>query len=199
MNSEEVKALLAAFDDLVDIKLLIRKIVPNYELDESLNEELISLLSNLNLKLHPLFIKYLKRDSTLETEDTKMVIKKAILNAISDNKVVLISANSSKKKLKNMCIDPRRLVVSGGPLFVEDYKVVNPNLPDKALPNLKKKCERVINELKHKKWAGNELIFLHEKENSTDKLILNKLEKISDVIKKEIKTIDVGSWNALDD
>ena len=98
MNSEEVKALLAAFDDLVDIKLLIRKIVPNYELDESLNEELISLLSNLNLKLHPLFIKYLKRDSTLETEDTKMVIKKAILNAISDNKVVLISANSSKKK-----------------------------------------------------------------------------------------------------
>lgn len=198
MNSEEVKALLAAFDDLVDIKILIRKIVPSYELDNTLNEELISLLKNLNQKLQPLFSKYLKQENALKTEDSKIVIKDTILKAISNDKVVLISSNSSKKKLKSLGIDPRRLIVSGGPLFIEDYKVVNPNLPDKALPNLKKKCERVLNELKHEKWAGNELIFVHEKENATDKLILNKLEKISKLIKKEIKTIDVGSWVMLD-
>ena len=198
MNSEEVKALLAAFDDLVDIKILIRKIVPSYEIDKSLNDELIMLLSNLKQKLQPLFSKYLKQESSLKTEDSKIAIKDTILKAISNNNIVLISANSSKKKLKNLGIDPRRLIVTGGPLFIEDYKVVNPNLPDKALPNLKKKCERVFNELKHEKWVGNELIFVHEKENATDKLILNKLEKISNLIKKEIKTIDVGSWTLLD-
>ena len=146
MNSEEVKALLAAFDDLVDIKILIRKIVPSYEIDKSLNDELIMLLSNLKQKLQPLFSKYLKQESSLKTEDSKIAIKDTILKAISNNNIVLISANSSKKKLKNLGIDPRRLIVTGGPLFIEDYKVVNPNLPDKALPNLKKKSERVFNE-----------------------------------------------------
>jgi len=199
MNSEEVKALLAAFDDLVDIKILIRKIVPNYELDRALNEELLFLLNKLNQKLQPLFSKYLKQESAVKAEDFKIAKKSTILGAISNDNVVLISANSSKKKLKSIGIDPRRIIVSGGPLFIEDYKVVNPNIPDKALPNLKKKCERVLNELKHEKWASNELIFVYEKENATDKLILNKLEKISKLINKEIKTVDVGSWAMLDD
>ena len=199
MNSEDVKALLTAFDDLVDIKLLIRKIVPNYELDDSMNEELILLLSNLKKKLQPLFSKYLKQDNALIAEDPKVTIKKALLEVIANNNIILISANSSKKKLKSMGIDPRRLIVSGGPLFIEDYKVVNPNLPEKAIPNLKKKCDRIFNELKHEKWGEDGLVFVHEKENITDKLILNNLESISREIKKEIKTIDVGSWNALSD
>jgi len=199
MNSEEIRALLAAFDDLVDIKILIRKIVPGYELDNTLNEELTLLLSNLKEKLQPLFSKYVKQEIALITGDSKKAIKNTLLEAISNDNIVLISSNSSKKKLKSLGIDPRRLIVTGGPLFMEDYKVVNPNLPDKALPNLKKKCERVFNELKHEKWGNNELIFLYDKENATDKLILNKLDKISNLIKKEIKSIDVGSWTMLDD
>ncbi len=199
MNSEEVKVLMAAFDDLVDIKFLIRKIVPNYELDDLMTKEFILSLTSLEQKLRPIFSKYLKQESSLEIEDTKKIVKKTILEAISNNNIILISANSSKKRLKSMGIDPRQLIVSGGPLFVEDYKVVNPNLPDSALPNLKKKCERVLNELKHEKWADKELVFVHEKENMADKLILNKLENISKEINKNIKTIDVGSWDTLEE
>jgi len=199
LNSEEIKALLTAFDDLVDIKLLIRKIVPNYELNDLMNEELILLLSNLKKKLQPLFSKYLKQDNALLAEESKVTFKKALLEVIASNNIILISANSSKKKLKSMGIDPRRLIVSGGPLFIEDYKIVNPNLPEKAIPNLKKKCERIFNELKDEKWAEYGLVFVHEKENITDKLILNNLINISREIKKEIKTINVGSWNALSD
>ena len=199
MNSEEVRALLAAFDDLVDIKILIRKIVPNYELDSSLNEELLFLLNKLNQKLQPLFSKYLKQDSTLKTEDSKIARKNTIIEAISNENVILISANSSKKKLKNIGVDPRRIIVSGGPLFIEDYKVVNPNLPDKALPNIKKKCERILNELRHEKWGGGDVLFVHERENATDRLILDKIEQISNLIQKNIKSINVGSWDTLDD
>ena len=199
MNSEEVKALLAAFDDLVDIKILIRKVVPNYDLDSSLNEDLLFLLNKLKEKLQPLFSKYLTHENDVKTEDSKIAKKSAILDALSRHNIVLISANSSKKKLKSMGVDPRRIIVSGGPLFLEDYKVVNPNLPDKALLSIKKKCERVLNELKHEKWAGRELIFIHEEENATDKLILEKLEQLSNLIQKKINAINVGSWDVLDD
>lgn len=190
---EEVKALLTAIDDLIEIKLLIRKSVPNYNLNESSNNQFISLLKSLQKKLVPIFSKYLKDD--ISTKE----IKKSILELMNAGKIALISANSSKKKLKSIGVDPRSLIVSGGPLFFEDYKIINPNLPVKALQGIKKKCDRLINQIKSKNWREKDLIFIYEKENPTDKLILNRTEEISNLIGKKVITFKIKSWKYLDD
>ena len=197
LNSEEVKALLAAIDDLIDIKLLIRKIVPNYNLDEPIYKTFISKIETLHPKLRPIFSDYLNIENTTHKKSSED-LKKAILNIVKDNMIVLISANSSKKKLINIGIDPRNLVVSGGPLFLEDYKIVNPNLSDQALVNIKKKCERLINQLENEDWSKKDSIFLYEKENPTDLLILNKIDRISNIIGKKMKTFELNSWKDLE-
>ncbi len=197
LNSEEVKALLAAIDDLIDIKLLIRKIVPNYNLDEPIYKTFISKIETLHQKLRPIFSDYLNIENTTHKKSSED-LKKAILNIVKDNMIVLISANSSKKKLINIGIDPRNLVVSGGPLFLEDYKIVNPNLSDQALVNIKKKCERLINQLENEDWSKKDSIFLYEKENPTDLLILNKIDRISNIIGKKMKTFELNSWKDLE-
>ncbi|MFX1452683.1 MAG: DUF2100 domain-containing protein [Promethearchaeota archaeon] len=198
LNSEEVKAVLAAIDDLIDIKLLIRKIVPNYHLNEEIYESFISKLESLRHKLTPLFLKYLSNDDIIEKE-TSEDIKSEILNLAKKEMMILISANSSKKKLKNMGVDPRILIASGGPLAIEDYKIINPNLSENALKNIEKKCNRLINQLRNEDWSKNNLIFIYEKENPTDLLILNKLDKISSIIGKKVKIIGLDSWKILDD
>ena len=197
LNSEEVKALLAAIDDLIDIKLLIRKIVPNYNLDEPIYKTFISKIETLHTKLRPIFSDYLNIENTTHKKSSED-LKKAILNIVKDNMIVLISANSSKKKLINIGIDPRNLIVSGGPLFLEDYKIVNPNLSDQALVNIKKKCERLINQLENEDWSKKDSIFLYEKENPTDLLILNKIDRISNIIGKKMKTFELNSWKDLE-
>jgi hypothetical protein len=197
LYSEEVKALLAAIDDLIDIRLLIRKIVPNYNLNEATYKSFLSKLESLQEKLKPIFSKYLSTEGMSLIEPSQDV-KNELLNLVKSNTIILISANSSKKKLKNIGINPRNLIVSGGPLFVEDYKVINPNLSEKALENIKKKCDRLINQLQNEDWRKRNILFIYEKENPTDELILNKIDRISNLIGKSLKTIELKSWNDLE-
>jgi len=114
------------------------------------------------------------------------------------NNIALISANSYKKKLKNIGINPQNLIVTGGPLFLDDYKTINPNLPENTLHNLKKKIERIIFQLKSEDWTNKELFFIFDPQNITDKLILAKLEDLSFLIGKNIKTIEIKSWKDLE-
>lgn len=197
LNSEEVKALIAAIDDLIDIKLLIREIVPNYNLNEKTYKSFITKLESLHHKLKPIFSEYLSDEDMMLLETSKDV-KNIILDLAKNNMIVLISANSSKKKLKNLGVDPRNVIVSGGPLFIEDYKVINPNLSENALENIKKKCDRLIKQLENEDWSKNNLIFIYEKKNPTDILILNKLDRISNIIGKNLKTFGLDSWKNLE-
>lgn len=197
LNSEEVKALLAAIDDLIDIKLLIREIVPNYNLNEKTYKSFITKLESLHHKLKPIFSEYLSDEDMMSIE-TSEDVKNIILDQAKNNMIVLISANSSKKKLKNLGVDPRNVIVSGGPLFIEDYKVINPNLSENALENIKKKCDRLITQLENEDWGKNNLIFIYEKKNPTDLLILNKLDRISNIIGKNLKTFGLDSWKNLE-
>ena len=197
LNSEQVKALLAAIEDLIDIKLLIRDIVPNYNLDDIKYEFFTSKIESLHQKLFPFFSEYLnieESSSIKSSEDPKTII----LEFVKNNKMLLISANASKKKLKNIGVDPRDVIVSGGPLFPEDYKIVNPNLTDIAFMSIKKKCERIINELKSQDWKDKELVFIYEKDNPTDLLILDKNDKISTIIGKKMKIFELKSWKDLE-
>ena len=197
LNSEEIKALLAAIDDLIDIKIIIREIVPNYNLSEAMYKNFLSKLESLQQKLKPVFSAYLNTEDKSRFEDSED-IKKKLLELVKNNMKILISANSSKKKLKSIGIDPRHIIVSGGPLVVDDYKIVNPNLSEKALENINKKCQSLIRQLKNENWSNYNLIFIHEKENITDTLILKKINIISNIIGKKVNTFELKAWNNLE-
>ena len=184
---------------MIDIKVLIRKIVPNYELDEQFNYKFITLLKSLKDKLNPIFNKYLVQGNLSEQHIETKSQKKVIIDLLTSGHFALISANSSKKKLKNLGINPIYLIVTGGPFFIEDYHLVNPNIPENALNGLKKKIDRLLGQLKNQNWNGKDLFFIYESSNTTDKLILKKLAQISKLINKEIKCIEINSWKDLDD
>ena len=195
INSEEVKALLAALNDLIEIKVLIRKVAPNYNLDDDLNNELIQLLEALRLKLQPIFSKYLdSRYFKQNSINQKEIDKQYIVELIKKKKYIIVSASNSKKKLKNFGIDPRSIVVTGGPLFVENYKKVNPNLTDNALLGIKKKSENLVNQIKKLAKSTKELIFLYEKDNITDQIILKELDFLENTNDIKIKNYNIKSW-----
>jgi len=195
---EEVKRLLEALDELLEIKTFIRKIVPNYELDRDSLEEFKSLLARIHDNLKPLFVKYL--DVSIEKSSERNIdkIKTQIIDIGENGDFILLSANSIKKKLKTMGVDPRLILVSGGPLVAEDYKLVNPNLHDKALKGIEKKCERIFNEIRVLDWKDKELYFLREKNNVAEDLIMKRISKLTQIIGKDVKIITLESWSDLD-
>lgn len=197
LSTEEVNSLLNALNSLIELKLLFRKSTPKYQLSDKMCEEFLTSLKNLKVLLNPVFSKYLaKKYLKQETESIEEKIKK--ITSLSETRdQVLVSSNSAKKILKALGIDPRDIIVSGGPFFFEDFKLVNPNIPDKVLPSIKKKCERILEELKSIDWKNKELYFIYEKEDFGDSLILDKMNRVEDLINKEVKTIALSSWDDL--
>ncbi|MFW9771477.1 MAG: DUF2100 domain-containing protein [Candidatus Heimdallarchaeota archaeon] len=174
-----MKALITAIDNLIEIKVLIREITPNYDLDNKLNKKYLFLLKRLNSTLQPIFDKYLQESSEIKNSLND------ILDLIKRDYLLIVSANYIKRKLKNLGVDPRNLIVTGGPLFIENYKKVNPTISNKTLFHIKEKCELLVEKLSK---SGKELAFLYNKDNLTDQIILKELEVLENIINKKIIT-----------
>ena len=198
MDEMDVNSLLSSIDDLIDLKILIRRSVPRYELDEESHNKFILKLKSLQDKLTPIFSKYLKQDFTVKSKKDDKNLIELILNLNKKKNIFLVSANSGKKKLKTIGIDPRNIIVTGGPLLSEDYKIINPQLTENALSNIKKKCDTLKNEIEKRNWKESGLVFIYEDKNITDKLILEKINIISDIIGKNLETVVINLWRDLE-
>ena len=196
LTSTDVKIILSALEDLLEIKVLFRKIAPNYVFDDLSKEKYVSILSTLNDKIQPIFQKFLPQEKSEES---------IILNEIEfleqlkkGDTITIVSASSSKKILKKIGFNPLNIIVSGGPLLDEDYKKINPNLSEQSLLGIKKKCQNLLNILQSQKVYEKPLIFIFEVQNLTDKIILTELESINDLIGKKIETYEITSWRQLE-
>ena len=152
IKKDYVDNLLKTIDLLIDIKLIIRETTPNYNLDDRTKDEFLSLLKNIYDKLNPIFSNYLKKQILIDKEESFQEKKDKILDVFSEGNYLLVTSNSAKKILKDLGADPRNIIVSGGPFFLEDYKKVNPNIPIHALKGIEQKCKRLREEIKNENW-----------------------------------------------
>lgn len=196
LTSSDVKIILSALEDLLEFKVLFRKLAPTYVFDDPSMEKCLSILSTLNDKIQPIFQKFLTRKKSEES---------IILNEIEfleqlkrEDNITIVSASSSKKILKKIGFNPLNIIVSGGPLIDEDYKKINPNLSEQSLLGIKKKCLNTLNILQSQKAHEKPLIFIFEAQNLTDKIIIDELESIIDLIGKKIETFEITSWRELE-
>lgn len=198
LNSEEVKALLDAMDELVELRTFIRKIVPKYAMDEEGRNFFISHLKALRGNLLPLFSRFLGTTKEEEKEAKEQDLTKKIQELSESTNFVMVSSNSAKKTLKGMGFDARLILVTGGPLVAEDYKVVNPKIPESAMKGINKKCQRILEEIKSINWEEKDLIFIKEKNNPADDLIEKRLSMIEEMIGKKISTMIIDSWDIVE-
>ncbi len=195
LNKRDIKGILSSIDLLLDMKTYIRSATPTYELTPPSNAEFLQLLQALQKSLTPLFSKYLQGGEVLESESPKKEQKEKVIDVMSKGNIALISSNSAKNILKEWGIDPRNLIVIGGPLFPEDYQKVNPTIPENALKGIQKKCKGVMDSIKGKNWDDKDLYFLYETENIADTYTYEKLDRVNDLIGKKVKVIKISSWD----
>ncbi len=199
IKANQVKSILTAINILMDIKVLIRKAVPNYEFDEKQALFFKELISSLQSQLEPIFSEYSMLETNKESIESQENVLPRLRELMEKGNIALISSNTIKKRLKKVGFDPRNLFVTGGPLFFEDYRKISPNLSEQALKGIEKKCQNMIEQLKKENWKDKELLFIHEKDNPTDQLILEKKDEISKLIGKEVKTFKIETWEFLNE
>ncbi len=198
MNREEVTRILRVIDKLLGIKNILRKITPTYKLEGQNEIELIELLEEIKKDLDPLFQKYISIEKKSENEKKTREFKKLINRLNNKSNQILVSSKSTGNLLKNMGFKPSNIIVSGGPLNIKDYKELNPSLGDRALDSIKKKIQTLITKIQNIDWNSRDLIFIFEKTNKSDQLILKRLNFISEITNKEVRAIPIDSWKELE-
>lgn len=199
LTLNHVKGLLSAINTLMDIKILMRETVPNYDFNEEQFSTFLQLLTSLKNELEPLFSDYGQSTEKIMAGNSKIEVFNKLNNLMNNENMGLISSNTVKKKLKKAGFDPRRLIATGGPLLLDDYKTLNPNLSEAAINSIEKKCQTILIQIKNENWENKELIFIHEKNNPTDELIRKNIDHVTNLMGKKVKIFEIDAWDFLED
>ena len=191
IQSKEIESLFGAIEDLIEIKILLRKTTPTHIMDDNSIKEFKNILEKIAFKLQPIFQTYLHIEPK-KSEDQWEIVKELL----EKDTIIIISANSSKKRLKELGFDARRILVSGGPILYQDYELINPNINDERRDQIRNKCEHFLSDLKQKS-INTDIYFICESQNKTDRIILDEIKEISSLINKQIEVIHITSWKQL--
>jgi len=210
-----------AMDELLLIRNVLRKYVPDYKIDNAADKtELDRAFKKMAKWLVPVFEELglcQERAPDLQAlgiespgkgapmpgsmpspASATQVIETGIqLIQIIDQDFVFIASNSVKKKLKNLGLDAQRIIVAGGPLTVEDMKELNPKIPDAALENYRKKLDNLLGELKTAFGTGKKVYIAINPQDPTDKLMLKRTPDLEHTLGAKLIPIVIKNWDKI--
>lgn len=129
----------------------------------------------------------------METENLEEEVSK-----LSSDFIFLTPKANFKKSLTRWGVNPQRIVVAGVPLQIEDMRILNPKLPEKALEPIKVKIEHVKSDLERKIQSFNPKKVLVVIEKDKAGIILaeraEKLFNSSKIEKESIKDMEIQDF-----
>lgn len=168
---DDIVRINSALDALVAILCEVRAFAPMYNFDSTIEEEIRKHLKTVQEALNQTMEK-MGLEKTQERENIGVKI-------IDFTGILFVTVSSStKKRLLDLGIDPRFVVVTGGPLDVRDVKSLNPNISDEALETVRRKVEGVWRDIERKVPEAKKILVLAEKDNKGDLMVSEKAEEI---------------------
>jgi len=170
-GSDDIVRIRGALDALISILCVVRAFAPNYNFDSAAEENIRGLLKNVRDILDLTMDKFGlgKLGEAKETE----------VKAIDFSGVLFITVSSStKRRLLDLGVDPRFVVVTGGPLDVGDVKILNPSISDEALETVRRKVEGVWRDIERKASEAKKILILAEAGNRGDLMVSERAGEI---------------------
>ena len=160
-----------AVDALITILCEIRSFAPGYDLDSATEERIRSLLRAVREALGGTMEKFgLQR---LE-EGGKSEVGKVDLSGI----LFVVVSSSARKRLLDLGVEPRFVVVTGGPLNAVDVKALNPGISDEALEMVGRKVESVWREIESRAAEAERIVVLVEEGSEGGMMVSERADEI---------------------
>jgi hypothetical protein len=213
----KVEHLYNALEELVMIKSILRNYAPDYliESDQEKNE-IIKTLKKTAKYLLPLYEELgLCQESTPELPDldskknlnksnysnnqnsSQIIDSNVKLLEIIQQDYIFVSSNTIKKKLKLLGIDSNKIIVAGGPINLDDLKIINPNIPTAVLQGYQKKIDGVYEELKNAFRSGKKIYFAVGVQEDSDKILINRVTEIEQKVQGKLNILYIKNWEKL--
>jgi len=168
---EDIEGMRKAVDALITILCEIRSFAPGYELDSAAEERIRSLLRAVREALGGTMEKFgLQR---LE-EGGKSEVGRVDLSGI----LFVVVSSSARKRLLDLGVEPRFVVVTGGPLNAVDMKALNPGISDEALEMVGRKVESVWREIESRAAEAERIVVLVEEGSEGGVMVSERADEI---------------------
>ena len=193
MNSSDSSRINEVINLLIDIKNMYRQTTPHFALDESSFQKIKSSLIKLNgiiAKLNENFgiIPQFEKNNSFD-------FKKDI-----ENKLFILNSPKNRKKLIDLGMNADQILATGGPIFENDIKIINPNIPETAFQTILIKIQKFWKMLQIKIQEGNfnKVVLILEENNIADKILLNKKDEFESRFSIPVQYITVSSFEQID-
>ncbi|MHA1727942.1 MAG: DUF2100 domain-containing protein [Promethearchaeota archaeon] len=217
-SPEDHKKLIDTTRDFLELKSYLRKYAPNFKIPNNESKNILEILekaanfflptflnlgiieeSNFNIKNPSKKVKFQgspgSQDSSVNSQDNQPISNVSELLKKTENKIILVSSNRARKKLKSIGINPQFIKSSNGPIFIEDYEKLNIHLKENAKKGIKKGLFTFIHGLKTALQEKKGIVFIYSSEERTDNINLKSIEKLKKKIDGDVKPIKIHSWD----
>nr|MDO8079696.1 DUF2100 domain-containing protein [Candidatus Freyarchaeota archaeon] len=168
---DDIVRINNALDALIVILCEVRAFAPMYNFDSTIEEEIRKHLKTVQDALNLTMEKI-----GLEKPQER---KKIGVKIIDFTGILFITVSSStRRKLLDLGVDPRFVVLTGGPLDAMDVKSLNPSISDEALETVRRKVEGVWRDIERKVSEAKRILVLAEKDNKGDLMVTEKADEI---------------------
>jgi hypothetical protein len=168
---EDIVRINSAIDALVAILCEVRAFKPRYNFDSAAEGDVRKLLKTAQDALNATMEKL-----GLEQPQGREKIE---VKAIDFTGILFITVSSStRRELLNLGVDPRFVVVTGGPLNAMDVKSLNPSISNEALETVRRKVEGVWRDIEKKASEAKKILVLAEKDNKGDLMVSERADEI---------------------
>ncbi|MHA1341720.1 MAG: DUF2100 domain-containing protein [Promethearchaeota archaeon] len=216
-SKEDKQNIISVIELLLEIRANLRKYAPIFKIPikqskdilenfENVANLLIPILQKLGIieAKNPIEIKKISKKFKLMEIGISSKFKEDLfisdlynLYNLLQNKIILVSSNSEKKKLKKIGISLENIKVIGGPIDIKDYEKIGKKLPQNALNILNKKINALKQDLRNLVKNNNDIVFVYSLEDITDNINRTKIEFLEKEIGGKIKIIKINSWKNL--
>jgi hypothetical protein len=194
MNSSDSSRINEVINLLIDIKNTYRQTTPHFALDERSFQKIKKSLLKMNgiiAKLNENF--GIKPQSE---RNTPFDFKKDLVQ-----KLFIVNSPKNRKKLVDLGLNTEQILATGGPIFENDIKIINPTIPETAFQTIQVKIQKFWKTLQTKIQEGNfnKIILLLEENNIADKILLDKKGEFKSRLSIPVQYIIVSSFDQIDD
>jgi hypothetical protein len=168
---DDVDRINSAVDALISILSEVRAFAPGYNFDSTTEENIRNFLKNVRDALQVTMEKFGLEQQRIEE---RIGVETVDLTGI----LFVVVSSSTRKRLLELGVDPRFVVVTGGPLNAIDVKSLNPNISDEALETVGRKVEGVWRDIERRAPEVERVLVLAEKGNKGDLMVSERADEI---------------------
>lgn len=194
MSSANFSQINEAINLLIDIKNIIRQEF----LSSSINEQKKQKIKDNLIQLNKLLIK-LNEIYDIKNQ-FKTNIKSEIINIQKDD-LIIVNSPKNRKKLIDYGIPSFHILATGGLIHVDDIKILNPDINEKAILGINNKIEKFWHILEARINQSNfrRILLLLEELNIADKVLLKRKDIIQKKLPIPVEILIISSFDNLND